>query len=101
VQFLSSLTYKLSQIRRLFSEVFVQITDLISHHLASERGAEKLLELFAQVDDIEATLYHDIAKGRIEVIRAFKGLVDANEKEKVLQKLQQKEISPWEQLKVI
>jgi len=53
---------------------------------AIERGAEKLLELFAQVDDIEATLYHDIAKGRIEVIRAFKGLVDANEKEKVLQK---------------
>jgi hypothetical protein len=49
-------------------------------------GTERLLELFAQVDDIEAALYHDIAKGRIEVIRAFKGLVDSNEKEKVLQK---------------
>lgn len=52
---------------------------------AIERGAEGLLSILAEADDIEAALYHDIAKNRLEVIRSFKGLVDENEKERVLQ----------------
>lgn len=49
-------------------------------------SAEKLLPLLADMDDIEAALYRDIVKSRLQVIRAFLGLVDMNEKEKVLQK---------------
>lgn len=52
---------------------------------ALDRGAEGLLPILAEADDIEAALYHDIAKNRLEVIRSFKGLVDENEKERVLQ----------------
>lgn len=47
--------------------------------------ADKVLPLLADIDDIESTLYSQIAKGRMEVIRAFQGLVDDNEKERVLQ----------------
>jgi len=52
---------------------------------AVDSSAERLLPLLADMDDIEAALYRDIVKGRLEVIRAFQGLVDMNEKEKVLQ----------------
>lgn len=49
-------------------------------------NAEKLLPLLERQDDLEATLYYEIAKSRVEVIQKFQGLVDDNEKEKVLQK---------------
>lgn len=49
-------------------------------------SAEKLLPLLERQDDLEATLYYEIAKSRVEVIQKFQGLVDGNEKEKVLQK---------------
>ena len=49
-------------------------------------GAERLIPLLERHDDLEASLYYDIAKTRIDVIRAFQGLVDDNSKEKVLQK---------------
>jgi len=49
-------------------------------------SAEDVLKILSSLDDLEATLYHDIVKNRIEVIRAFLGLVDENAKETVLQK---------------
>lgn len=52
---------------------------------AIEGGVDKLLQIFVDLDSIEASAYRDIVKGRLEVIRAFRGLVDENAKEKVLQ----------------
>lgn len=49
-------------------------------------NAEKLLAVLADRDALEDSLYRDILQSRLEAIRAFQGLVDANEKEKVLQK---------------
>ncbi|MGQ5835683.1 BbrUII/HgiDII family restriction enzyme [Serratia sp. IR-2025] len=49
-------------------------------------NASKLLPLLAKQDDLEATLYYEIAKSRVDVIKQFENLVDRNEKEKVLQK---------------
>ena len=40
---------------------------------------------FASIDDLEAITYHEITKGRLEVIRAFETIVDT-EKERVIQK---------------
>jgi hypothetical protein len=47
---------------------------------------EKLLTLLADRDSLEASLYRDIAKSRLEAIKDFQGLVDDDAKEKVLQK---------------
>jgi hypothetical protein len=52
---------------------------------ALEKGVDQLLPLFGQVDDIEAALYLDIVRGRLKVIQSFQTLVDANDKERVLQ----------------
>jgi hypothetical protein len=46
----------------------------------------KFAAIFNDLDDIEATMYHDIATERLGIIETFKDIVDANEKEKVLQK---------------
>jgi hypothetical protein len=48
-------------------------------------SVESLLKLLADQDALESSLYRDIAKSRVEAIKAFRGLVDANAKEKVLQ----------------
>lgn len=42
-------------------------------------------KVFGQLDDLEATLYHQIVKGRIGVIGALQDLVEENEKERVIQ----------------
>ncbi|MBB6287922.1 MULTISPECIES: ATP-binding protein [unclassified Pseudomonas] len=52
---------------------------------AVEIGADKLIPLIAQRDTLEASLYRDIIKSRIEVIRVFNKIVDDDEKEKALQ----------------
>ena len=41
-------------------------------------------EIFADLDDIEASLYHQILSGRIEVIEALESKVDSNELESVI-----------------
>lgn len=46
----------------------------------------KLLELLADLDSFEASLYADIVHSRLNAIKEFQGLVDENQKEKVLQK---------------
>jgi hypothetical protein len=44
-------------------------------------------QIFADLNDVEATLYHQILKGRIEAIEALDKKVEAKAREKVLQKL--------------
>ena len=46
---------------------------------------DKLLEVLADRDALEAALYRDIVKSRLEAVREFQGLVDTNVIEKVLQ----------------
>lgn len=50
---------------------------------ANELG--RLLPVFAQLDDIEAAVYADIARSRLNVIRKLEGLVDDDAKERVIQ----------------
>ncbi|MCG7995382.1 MAG: ATP-binding protein [Candidatus Thiodiazotropha taylori] len=52
---------------------------------ALDTGPEAVMNLFIGLDDMEAALYHDIVRARIDVIKAFQGLVDDNAKENVLQ----------------
>ena len=47
---------------------------------------DKLLEVLAGRDALEAALYRDIVKSRLDAIHDFQGLVDTNVIEKVLQK---------------
>ncbi len=44
-----------------------------------------IAEMFTQQNDIEATLYHQIVKSRVEVIRALREKVEENAREKVIQ----------------
>lgn len=48
-------------------------------------GIEALLKLLVDQDVLESSLYRDIVTSRLDAIRAFRGLVDENAKEKVLQ----------------
>jgi hypothetical protein len=59
-----------------------------AHEFASalNAGPEKLINLLSGLDEIEAIIYRDIVKSRLEVIKAFTGLVDDDAKEMVLQK---------------
>lgn len=47
--------------------------------------AESLLPLLADLSDLEGSMYRDIVRSRLDIIQKFEGLVDLNEKEKVLQ----------------
>lgn len=49
-------------------------------------SADKLLSVLADRDALEDSLYRDIVRSRLDAIRAFQKIVDADEKEKVLQK---------------
>ena len=51
----------------------------------STENLEVLNTIFVQLDDLEASSYYQIVKGRIRVIRKLIGLVDDNAKERVLQ----------------
>ena len=58
-------------------------------HLLAESPqltAAELLPLLSDLSTLEGSLYREIVKVRLDVIREFENLVDANEKEKVLQK---------------
>ena len=46
---------------------------------------DKLLSILADRDALEAALYHDIAKSRLDAIKDFQDIVDEDAKEKVLQ----------------
>lgn len=47
-------------------------------------GSDKLLPILSDIDSVEASLYRDIVKGRLEVIKAFESKIDENELENTL-----------------
>lgn len=53
--------------------------------ITTDEGLHALLAAFGSIDEIEAVHYAEIARGRLEVIKSFERLVDANQKERVLQ----------------
>ncbi|MYB40005.1 ATP-binding protein [Candidatus Saccharibacteria bacterium] len=54
--------------------------------LQEDNSIEELFrQSFTGIDDLEAVTYHEITKGRLEVITTFEKIAD-NEKEKVIQK---------------
>lgn len=59
----------------------------MSHQLsqASEVDVKNLLNLIGSIDDLEASLYRDIVKGRLSIIRAFHNDVNEDKREKILQ----------------
>lgn len=52
----------------------------------TEENLEKMVEVFEDYDNIEASLYHQIAKGRIKIISELSEKVNSDEKERVLQR---------------
>ncbi|KAF5065879.1 Histidine kinase-, DNA gyrase B-, and HSP90-like ATPase [anaerobic digester metagenome] len=52
----------------------------------TDENVEEIVKIFETYDNIEASLYHSIAKGRIKIIRELSEKIDTNEKEKVLQR---------------
>lgn len=52
----------------------------------NELTAETILPLLSDLGALEGSMYRDIVRERLAVIKAFTGLVDDNAKEKVLQK---------------
>lgn len=59
----------------------------MSHQLsqAVDVDVKSLLNLIGSIDDLEASLYRDIVKGRLSIIRAFHNDVNENKREKILQ----------------
>lgn len=53
--------------------------------LGADASFEKIMKVFSDVDELEATHYYHITRGRLEVIEKFKGLSVPETKEKVLQ----------------
>ncbi len=53
--------------------------------VASVKSVDQLLVLLADRDSLEASLYRDIVKSRLDAIRNFETLVDEDAKEKALQ----------------
>lgn len=51
----------------------------------SSENLEALTEIFVDLDDIEASLYHQIIRERVEVIRALNEKVEENALEKIIQ----------------
>ena len=53
---------------------------------ASVESVDKLLAVLADRDSLEASLYRDIVKSRLEAIEGFQSIVDEEAQERVLQK---------------
>lgn len=51
----------------------------------SVHDVDKLLAVLADRDTLEASLYRDIVKSRLDAIKDFQGIVDEDAKEKILQ----------------
>lgn len=54
--------------------------------VTSIESAERLLAVLADRDSLEASLYRDIVKSRLDAIRDFQTIIDEDAKERVLQK---------------
>ena len=53
--------------------------------IASVHDVDKLLSVLADRDSLEASLYRDIVRSRLDAIKDFQGIVDEDAKERVLQ----------------
>lgn len=51
-----------------------------------DQNIDKMIQIFKRYDDIEASLYYQIAKGRIHIIEELSNKIADNELEKVIQK---------------
>ncbi len=54
--------------------------------VTSVESADRLLAVLADRDSLEASLYRDIVKSRLDAIRDFQTIIDEDAKERVLQK---------------
>lgn len=54
--------------------------------VTSIESADRLLAVLADRDSLEASLYRDIVKSRLDAIRDFQSIIDEDAKERVLQK---------------
>ena len=54
--------------------------------VTSVESADRLLTVLADRDSLEASLYRDIVKSRLDAIRDFQNIIDEDAKERVLQK---------------
>ncbi|WP_240756117.1 ATP-binding protein [Pandoraea sp. XY-2] len=54
--------------------------------VTSIESADRLLAVLADRDSLEASLYRDIVKSRLDAIRDFQAIIDEDAKERVLQK---------------
>lgn len=64
----------------------LRISDLLGElDKLGEEDVDHLLPIFARIDDIEAVLYAQIARSRLEVIQKLTDLVDGDAKERAIQ----------------
>jgi hypothetical protein len=65
----------------------LRFRDLLSElgRIEDANDLELVGRVFASIDEIEAAQYGEIARGRLQIIRQFTGIIDANEKERVIQ----------------
>jgi hypothetical protein len=65
----------------------LRFRDLLNEidHLDGGTQLDLIGRVFASIDDLEAAQYGEIARGRIGVISSFMDIIDADEKEKVIQ----------------
>ena len=63
----------------------VRIRGATEEFVSSVHDIDKLLKVLADRDALEAALYRDIVRSRLEAIKEFRGIVDEDAKEKVLQ----------------
>ncbi len=65
----------------------LRFRDLLSEvdKLEGQAQFDLIGRVFSNIDELEAAQYGEIARGRISVIQSFVDIVDANEKEKVIQ----------------
>ena len=70
----------------IFAFERMRIRGSTEEFVASINDVDKLLGVLADRDALEASLYRDIVKSRLDAIKNFQGIVDEDAKEKVLQK---------------
>ena len=75
-----------------FEKLALQDMLSVLESIESQAEFETLARVIAGVEEVEAFHYHEVALGRLRVIEQFRGLVDANVLEKVLQQFIFKEL---------
>lgn len=64
----------------------MRIRGTTEEFVSGVQDVDKLLKTLADRDSLEASLYRDIVRSRLDAIREFQGIVDEDAKEKILQK---------------